>query len=787
EEEISLFEDSIFQTAFLDPGITEEVYKVWVQNKAYGYAGNGFGRLWTDWFRIRNHVTPEPLSHILSEKFSIEGSVFSKPFNIPESMKWDSLSLEKTEPLNTYLNITVINADTNKTLVGFDNLPDRDIDLTSLNDQGITNIRLQGLLAGNESATPLLRSWGVEWTAENVWRDSFIGNRKLLIVDNVKISNDVRPSGLDEIGFVQSELIFLPENMSWSALQVHRSVPEATTLDIQVHNGETDEILMIGRGDDGYLYLDLTAIDPLGNKAIYLRANFKSTNEQVPVLYDWGIRISKDSLEPVAVAGKDITIVQHDLVYFDGSSSYDNMGIVNFTWIFLYKQKVENLFGMNAEFRFENAGSFPVTLIVFDAAGYLGTDEIIVTVRDTTPPLADGGSNLAVPQSTDVVFNASASTDNTGIMNFSWSFVYDGEIINLYGEETSFYFVMPGIYVIDLKLIDFNNNQAEDSFVLHVQDIIKPNAMAGEDMAAQQGELIRFNGTGSSDNVGIDNYTWLFFDNGNVVVLYGGNVSHVLMTPGEYLVTLVVSDSEKNIDMDYLTLIVEEDDEVSGEDGTDTDGDGWNDTYENASGSDPNDRRSTPLDWDGDGIRNEWDAYPRDPKRWLKEDGIMKNLDIAIFIGLGMILFLICFISYSRISQKNIFKHRTRVNICSYVQNHPGVYFRELSRRMNIHSSTLHHHIRKLEDAKVINTVSDGYFMRCYFGEPKNDVRSLTPTQEKMLSVISKNSGITYKQLIQKTNLTYPTISYHVNSLLDRGVVTKVKNDGLIHLFLNKN
>jgi len=549
----------------------------------------------------------------------------------------------------------------------------------------------------------------------------------------------------------------------------------------------TDEIIMIDTGDDGYLHLDLSTIDPLANRAIYLQANFVSTNEQSPVLYDWGIQTLKDSMEPVAIAGNDITIDQHDLVIFDGSSSYDNMGIVNFTWSFSYGPKVEKLYGMNAEFLFENAGLFPVTLDVSDAAGYLGTDEILVTVRDTTPPFANAGSDMIIHQSTSVLFNGSASSDNMGIMNFSWSFVYNDEIIELYGEETSFYFVLPGIYVITLELIDFEENRAEDSLVIHVRDVTKPTAKTGDDIVTKQGKTVFLNGTGSTDNVGIENYSWIFNDNSDAVALYGRNVSYVFTIPGEYLVTLIVSDSEKNIDTDDLTVFVEESDEISGENETDSDGDGWNDTYENASGSDPYDPRSTPMDWDGDGVQNEWDAYPRDPKRWSKVDGGMKYLEIAIYIGLATILFLICFISYSRIDPKNIFNHRARIKISSYIQKHPGLHFRELSRQMNIHSSTLYHHIRKLIEANVINTKSDGYFLRYYFGDTSKDDRSLTPAQEKMISVISKNSGITYKQLIQKTNLTYPTISYHVNSLTDRGVITKVRNDGLIHLYLILN
>ena len=106
-------------------------------------------------------------------------SITSTQITIPESMEWSILSIAKAEPANTYINISVLNAEDNSTIPGFDNLTNRSIDLTSLNDLGITSIRLKAYFSGNGSATPSLDSWGVEWTAENAWRDSFTGDSKV--------------------------------------------------------------------------------------------------------------------------------------------------------------------------------------------------------------------------------------------------------------------------------------------------------------------------------------------------------------------------------------------------------------------------------------------------------------------------------------------------------------------------------------------------------------------------------------------------------------------------------
>ena len=172
---MDLYEDSVHLATIQDTGITEDVYRIRILDRVWGYSGNGFGRIWTDWFRIRQHVAPEPILSLIP----FEGAIYSKIITLPDSMKWDMLSLDKAEPRNTHLNITVINADTNATIAGYDNLTGRNIEISELNDLGVANIRLQGWLTGNRSATPTLDSWGVEWVAGNAWRDSFIGDGKL--------------------------------------------------------------------------------------------------------------------------------------------------------------------------------------------------------------------------------------------------------------------------------------------------------------------------------------------------------------------------------------------------------------------------------------------------------------------------------------------------------------------------------------------------------------------------------------------------------------------------------
>ncbi len=956
----------------------------------YTLCWDGNWAIFFDDIAIRKHIPREPIVIVKPES----SYFISKDIEKPAVYLWDILSISKDETSGTHINISVINNATGAIIPGFENLTHENIDLSPLNQMDLTSINLKANFGENyDNSSPVMYSWGVEWIAENAWRDSFIGNGKLIgdfnisggqlllsdnqllpepgmvglwdfdegrgnilhdrsgngnngslqnmdkndwvkgirgkalefdgIDDCVSISDsDIisvekgdftleawikttqvhsDPNGIvilnkypdgydpwtmrigsdgrirficdeniysaepvndgvwhhiaalrsgqiiklyvdgvltdtgtsttmndtslefyigathnylrnyegiiDEVAIynralttqeiiahskliqynasVRSQNIEIAEGKKWNSFQANRFVPENAYLNISVHDANTGEVLIRNTQNTKRLVLDMSGINPSEHRDIYLQAYFQSSQSESPILYDWGIQTIKSSPKPVAVAGDDITIEPHEIAQFDGSGSYDDNGIINYTWSFFYSGEIIYLFGEKVEFRFVETGYFYVTLNVSDADGLWGIDELMVFVGDTIPPVAHPGPDLLVDQYTSVAFDGSASSDNIGIANFTWALEYGGKVILLYGVNVSFNFSLPGLYEITLRVVDFHDNWAENSTTIQVRDIEKPTARAGKDIEVVPGEPVFLNGNGSSDNVGIENYSWIFGYNNRHIQLYGQKTSFKFDELGDYLVILLVRDLEGNVGTDTLMVFVKEDEEPPRVQ-NDTDSDGWTDAEEKETGSDPYDNRSTPLDWDGDGVPNGQDAYPRDPGRWTKKKEF-RRLKIAVYLGLGVIVLLICFIGYTRIGYKKIFQNGKREKICSYIRQNPGMHFRELSRKLEINSSTLEHHIRKLKEAEVINTVYDGYFMRCYYGNSLNHHKPLTPMQEKIVNLIGNQSGITYKELIQKMNLSYVTISYHLATLSDKGVVLKERKNGVIHLYVKKH
>lgn len=89
-----------------------------------------------------------------------------------------------------------------------------------------------------------------------------------------------------------------------------------------------------------------------------------------------------DSEDPVAYAGSNKEIERGKNARFDGTTSLDNRGIVNYTWSFVYNGSNQVLYGPDPRFRFQVNGVYTVTMKVEDAGGNTDMDTLTVKVTD---------------------------------------------------------------------------------------------------------------------------------------------------------------------------------------------------------------------------------------------------------------------------------------------------------------------------------------------------------------------------------------------------------------------
>ena len=294
----------------------------------------------------------------------------------------------------------------------------------------------------------------------------------------------------------------------------------------------------------------------IGNYTVELNvldAGGNSDSDQI-----W-VNVEDNPDDPFADAGPDIIIGLNEIVIFNASASQSLLPIDSYAWTFEYNSTQVVLNDNLAEFTFGIIGNYSVNLTI-SADGDTDTDQMWIHVVETTMPIAVAGEPIIINQGTDVTFNASASSSIAGIVNYTWNISF-GELhlAYMYGVSPSHMFTEMGLYYVMLNVSDAAGNFDTDGLTVHVLDTEAPVADAGPDQEVEVGATVTFSGAGSTDNIGIVNYTWTFTYNGSVVTLYGVEPEFTFWAAGNYTITLNVTDLDGNWDTDQLVISVTED------------------------------------------------------------------------------------------------------------------------------------------------------------------------------------------------------------------------------------
>jgi parallel beta-helix repeat protein len=281
--------------------------------------------------------------------------------------------------------------------------------------------------------------------------------------------------------------------------------------------------------------------------------------------------------------------------------------------VFIYNNGVE---GANGSTNVTGAFGIEITLVegdndinarAFDQADLPSDFSLTQTVRlDITNPIASAGDDHNITVGTEITFNGTASSDNYEIVSYSWSFDYNGSTKKLNGIEPPFIFDIIGNYEVTLMVTDPAGNTGTDTVEVLVNEKVvvdteSPIADAGADQAVKTGNKVSFDGSGSSDNEGISNYTWTFEYNNTDVVLYGESPSYDFELEGEYEVTLTVIDLTVPPNRDTDTVWINVTPIMVN---NDIDDDGmWND-WEDEHGFNKTDPNDAALDADDDDLTN---------------------------------------------------------------------------------------------------------------------------------------------------------------------------------------
>ncbi|MBX2837436.1 MAG: DUF1800 family protein [Gammaproteobacteria bacterium] len=248
-------------------------------------------------------------------------------------------------------------------------------------------------------------------------------------------------------------------------------------------------------------------------------------------------------------------------VEFDSEGSSDNDSIADYHWDFGDGTTVSGAELLAPTHIFTTAGVFEVTLTVMDPSGNpaQSTLEIDVQTPPDPPPtasfLATAGTGA---NSLTVMVDASASSDNEAIVSYEWDF---GDNYTGSGITSAVTYAEAGSKTIQLTVTDNANQSTTASYTISVTEPIietPPTAVVMASPLSGPAPLqVSLNAADSTaaDDATIVSYLW---EIGDVTSSDEIAAEHTFASPGSYLVSLTVTDSNNLTDTQSVTIVVEE-------------------------------------------------------------------------------------------------------------------------------------------------------------------------------------------------------------------------------------
>ncbi len=247
---------------------------------------------------------------------------------------------------------------------------------------------------------------------------------------------------------------------------------------------------------------------------------------------------------PVAVFtyAPDFPIV-YETVTFNASKSFDPNGIIAaYQWDF-GDGNVTTVTIPIIIHTYTPEGNYTVILKVTDNDGYIDTATSIVWIRNYPNAMFIYSPSYPIANQT-VTFDSSSSSPRGGvIVTYNWDFG-DGTIpVNTTDPITTHFYAAIGEYTVTLTITDSEglSNSTVDALIVRAY----PTASFTYSPALPYvGDTVSFDASSSVPNGGvITNYYWDFGD-GSSLNATDPITTHVHLEDGNYIVTLIVTDSE---------------------------------------------------------------------------------------------------------------------------------------------------------------------------------------------------------------------------------------------------
>ena len=265
---------------------------------------------------------------------------------------------------------------------------------------------------------------------------------------------------------------------------------------------------------------------------------------------------------PAASLTAPDTPAEDENVTLDASESVDDEEIGGYEWDFDGDGETDRVTrGPTVDHAFAEPGEHTVSVTAFDTRGNGDTASVTVNVTPTNdPPTA----SLSLPTNattvgTELVLDASESTDDVGIVQYEWDFDGDGTTdLTTETPSVSHIYDESGDYTPSVTVVDTNGETDTASASLSVTPSEPPTAALSVPDTVTVGESVTFDAGDSDDDQSVVEYAWDFDGDGRIDrETIESSVTHTYSETGEFDPSVTVTDADGLTDTATATVTVD--------------------------------------------------------------------------------------------------------------------------------------------------------------------------------------------------------------------------------------